>query len=297
MRYPVDDFLTKWNITAGFGFGQKTDYGSHEAVDLNDNLGGNSDLGKPLYAIAKGTITSVHNHTANFGKHLHLKIEGAWGVRWAHYAHCNEIFVKEGDVVEEGQKIATVGNSGTTYAHCHFALKREPTGVDAVAKTLDDLKKWEDPIKFIEIWMQPSLVDTVPVEKEKFADLERIKIAWNNVRTLLNVQDSETIVLSELKKLIDYEDAVIQMEEKVHKATETATELEGKLKEANETIDTLIEANKKATEQAIIDKQQLDGMSDTIDGLTKDVQDLKDIAKEPLLTGWRKFIHDWTIRR
>lgn len=297
MRYPVDDFLTKWNVTAGFGFGQKTDYGSHEAVDLNDNLGGNNDLGKPLYAIAKGTITSVHNHTINFGKHLHLKIEGKWGTRWVHYAHCNEIFVKEGDVVEEGQKIATVGNSGTTYAHCHLALKKEPTGVDAIAKTLDDLKKWEDPILFIETWMKPELVDTVPVEKEKFADLERTKTAWNNIRALLNVQDSETVVIAELKKLIDYEDAVILMEEKVQKATETANELEGKLQVAEETIETLKDANKKATEQAIIDKQQLDGMSETIVSLTKDVQDLKAISKEPLLTGWKKAIHDWTIRR
>ena len=295
MRYPVDDFLTKWNITAGFGFGQKTDYGSHEAADLNDNLGGNSDLGKPLYAIAKGTITSVHNHTVNFGKHLHLKIEGEWGTRWAHYAHCDEIFVKEGDVVEEGQKIATVGNSGTTYAHCHFALKKEPTGVDAVAKTLDDLKKWEDPIKFIEKWIQP--VTTVPVEKEKFIDLERTKAAWNKVRELLNVQDSETVVLSELKKLIDYEDAVIQMEGKVAEANEKALDLEGKLKTAEETISSLKEANKTATEQAILDKQNLDEMTETIGDLTKDVQDLKDIAKEPLLTGWKKAIHDWTIRR
>ena len=295
MRYPVDDFLTKWNVTAGFGFGAKTDYGSHEAVDLNDNLGGNSDLGKPLYAIAKGTITSVHNHTVNFGKHLHLKIEGEWGTRWAHYAHCNEIFVKEGDVVEEGQKIATVGNTGTTYAHCHFALKKEPTGVDAVAKTLDDLKKWEDPIKFIETWIQP--VTTVPVEKEKFIDLEHTKAAWNKVRELLNVQDSETVVLSEVKKLIDYEDAVIQMEGKVAEANEKALDLEGKLKTAEETISSLKEANKTATEQAILDKQNLDEMTETIGDLTKDVQDLKDIAKEPLLTGWKKSIHDWTIRR
>ena len=169
MRYPVDDFKTKWNISAGFGFGDKTDYGSHEAVDINDNLGGNNDLGKPLYAICDGKVTSVHTHTnkPSFGKHLHIKIEGPWGIRWVHYAHCNEILVIEGQQVKEGDTVATIGNSGTVYAHCHLAVKKEPTGVDAIAKTLEDLKQWENPIAFIESWMKSKM----EIEKELFEEL------------------------------------------------------------------------------------------------------------------------------
>src|SRR3990167_1693838 len=180
MRFPVSNYRTEWNITAGFGFAAKTDYGSHEAVDLNDNSGGNSDLGKPLYAIADGVVTSVHNHTAvtSFGKHIHIQIDGPWGTRYVHYAHCNEILVEVGDSVKEGQKIATVGNSGTVLAHCHFAIKKEPTGIDAIAKTLDDLKKWEDPIAFIEQWMD----DTLPVKKSDFENLVRKSTITDKVR-------------------------------------------------------------------------------------------------------------------
>ena len=152
MRHPVDNFKENWNTTAGYGFGDPTSYGFHEADDLNNNAGGNADLGQPLYAITNGQISSVHLHNTSptFGKHLHLKFEIDGKTYWAHYAHCNEIFVKEGDNVTEGQKIATVGNSGTVYAHCHFAIKNQPTGVDGIAKTKADLTKWESPIKFIE---------------------------------------------------------------------------------------------------------------------------------------------------
>lgn len=151
MRFPTDNFLTDWNTSAGYEYGDATNYGYHEADDLNLNGGGNIDLGQPLYAVADGEITSVHNHTGSptFGKHLHLKFNTDGKDYWAHYAHCNEIFVVEGQKVKQGDKIATVGNSGTVYAHCHFAIKNQPTGIDGLAKTTEDLKKWESPIAFI----------------------------------------------------------------------------------------------------------------------------------------------------
>jgi len=153
MRFPVNNYYSEWDNNAGYGFGQAVSYGFHCGKDINDNNGGNSDLGKPLYAISKGKIIGVHQHTGkgNFGKHFFLQIEGAWGIRYVHYAHCNELFVVLDQEVTEGQLIATIGNSGTTYAHCHFSIKKKTNGMDTIAKTrvqLDDA--WEDPISFIE---------------------------------------------------------------------------------------------------------------------------------------------------
>lgn len=34
MKYPTDNFKRDWNTTAGYGFGDWTDYGYHEGVDL-----------------------------------------------------------------------------------------------------------------------------------------------------------------------------------------------------------------------------------------------------------------------
>ncbi|MEA4923921.1 MAG: M23/M56 family metallopeptidase [Syntrophomonadaceae bacterium] len=47
------------------------------------------------------------------------------------YAHCDTLYVKEGDMVKAGQKIAAVGNSGnSTGPHCHFELRINGTAVD-----------------------------------------------------------------------------------------------------------------------------------------------------------------------
>lgn len=151
MRFPTDNFETDYNLTAGYGFGQKTSYGFHEANDINMNGGGNIELGQPVYAVADGEITSVHLHIGQntFGKHLHLKINIDGKDYWVHYAHLNDILVAEGAKVKKGDKLGTIGNTGTTYAHLHFAIKNQPTGVDGIAKTSEDLKKWENPIEFI----------------------------------------------------------------------------------------------------------------------------------------------------
>lgn len=155
MRWPHDNFPQDWNLTAGLGFGAQTSYGYHEAIDINDKGGGNSDLGKPIYAIADGIVTSVHRHFTipTFGNHIHYSIKGAWGERFVHCAHMKDIFVEIGQTVKEGQKIGTIGNSGTTWAHHHFAIKKQPTGIDSIANTLIALKKWEDPLQFIRTWM------------------------------------------------------------------------------------------------------------------------------------------------
>src|SRR3990167_9852669 len=133
MRLPIEDF-DKWYDAQSYG--NKTSYGYHEGCDLNLKSGGDTDLGQPIFAIAEGEVTSVHNHTGipTFGNHVHIQHDGAWGRIWCHYAHCQDIFVKSGDKVDEEQKIATLGKSGTQSGHLHFAIKKEPTGVDGLAK-------------------------------------------------------------------------------------------------------------------------------------------------------------------
>lgn len=163
MIYPTaktkKEFDAKWYNAQEFG--TKTSYGYHEADDINLKTGGDTDLGQPLYAIADGEITSVctTHPTKNFGLHLHLKFEVKEGTRWAHYAHCKAILVKEGDKVKEGEKIAELGKSGTTAAHLHFAIKNAATGIEGIAKTKEDLKKWENPIPFIEEHLNGDCVD------------------------------------------------------------------------------------------------------------------------------------------
>lgn len=172
MIYPVKNYKEEWDNHAGYDYAQAVSYGFHDGKDINDNGGGNSDLGKPLYAIANGKIVGVHEHTGQgtFGKHFFLQIDGEWGTRYVHYAHCNKILVKLNQEVKEGDQVAEVGNSGTVYAHCHFAIKKKANGMDTIASNkaqLDDA--WEDPIAFIEKYLETpqQIIDRLRAERDK----------------------------------------------------------------------------------------------------------------------------------
>lgn len=160
MKYPVQNW-SEWYSAQDFGV--KTSYGYHEGSDVNLKTGGDTDLGEDVLAIADGEVTSVHNHSTKptFGLHIHIKHVGPWGTVWCHYAHCNSLLVDIGQKVTKGQKIGTLGKSGTDVAHLHWAIKLQPTGIDAIAHTLEELQMWTDPIQFVEKWLD---YDTPPAD-------------------------------------------------------------------------------------------------------------------------------------
>ncbi len=47
------------------------------------------------------------------------------------YAHCNKIYVSQGDHITQGQEIAEVGETGNvTGPHLHFEIRRNDNLVD-----------------------------------------------------------------------------------------------------------------------------------------------------------------------
>lgn len=222
MRYPAGkdykDYLNNWYIAQGFG--AKTSYGLHEGIDLNLKTGGDTDLGQPLYCIADGEVTSAHEHATGFGKHLHISHKGEWGTVFSHYAHCQEIKVKVGDLVKEGQVIATLGKSGTEAAHLHFAIKKQPTGVDAVVKDATALLMWENPTEFLNTWggnMTNELQECLRMHGELVNEATDLKKTIETMKSekqaiLTDIENMKTAHAEEIKLLKVQLDGLINLE-------------------------------------------------------------------------------------
>lgn len=86
----------------------------HEGVDFI------ADAGTPIFAAAGGLVTVAESHN-QYG----LMVEMDHGNDFtSRYAHASRLFVKAGDVVQRGRKIAEVGTTGrTTGPHLHFEVR------------------------------------------------------------------------------------------------------------------------------------------------------------------------------
>ncbi len=99
--------------------------GSHPAVDIK------TLEGTPVYAIANGVVEESSYSSSGFGNHIvigHYDVPSPSNEDYtvdlfSSYSHLSDILVSEGDVVEKGQMIGRVGDTGTaTTNHLHFQL-------------------------------------------------------------------------------------------------------------------------------------------------------------------------------
>lgn len=92
----------------------------HTGIDIAANTG------TDIVAAMEGKVTQVSS-VGDYGNHLRIK----QGEITTLYAHCSKIYVKEGDTIKQGQKIAQVGATGNvTGPHLHFEIRRNNEFVD-----------------------------------------------------------------------------------------------------------------------------------------------------------------------
>lgn len=109
---------TKGWMTSSFGMRKSPFTGQrkmHEGLDIA------ARTGTPIYATADG-IVSQSETAPGYGKLV--VIEHGYGYK-TYYAHNSKLLVKVGQRVKRGDKIAAVGNTGSsTGSHVHYEVRR-----------------------------------------------------------------------------------------------------------------------------------------------------------------------------
>jgi murein DD-endopeptidase MepM/ murein hydrolase activator NlpD len=83
--------------------------------------------GTPVVAAAAGTVVYAGNGLRGYGNLLIIKHSGDYLTA---YAHNQALFVKEGETVAQGQKIAEMGNSDNDRVMLHFELRYQGRSID-----------------------------------------------------------------------------------------------------------------------------------------------------------------------
>jgi murein DD-endopeptidase MepM/ murein hydrolase activator NlpD len=104
------------------GYGPKPD-GLH-----NDGVNIAAPLGTPVKAADRGTVVYAGNELRGFGNLVLLKHEDGFVTA---YAHLDKIEVSKGDTVARGQRVGTVGRTGSvSEPQLHFELRRGAKAID-----------------------------------------------------------------------------------------------------------------------------------------------------------------------
>ena len=83
-------------------------------------------MGTKIKSATEGEVVLV-SEEGDYGKHIKVQI----GEVSIIYAHCNQLYVKQGDIVTQGQEIAEVGSTGnSTGPHLHFEIRYSERTVD-----------------------------------------------------------------------------------------------------------------------------------------------------------------------
>ena len=86
----------------------------HQGIDLK------APLGTPVLSSHTGRVVYAGRRLSGYGKTVVIEYSYYWA---SLYAHLNTIKVKQGDRVEQGQIIGTVGKTGkTSGVHLHFEI-------------------------------------------------------------------------------------------------------------------------------------------------------------------------------
>jgi lipoprotein NlpD len=84
-------------------------------------------MGQPILAAAAGQVVYEGGGLRGYGQLIIIKHNADF---LSAYAHCDKIYVKEGNVIKRGQRIADMGSSGAERVKLHFEIRYRGAPVD-----------------------------------------------------------------------------------------------------------------------------------------------------------------------
>jgi len=108
---------TKGTVVEGYSYND----GGNKGIDISGSRG------QPIYASAAGNVVYVGNQLRGYGNLVMIKHSEDYITA---YAHNDTTLVNIGQTVKAGQKIATMGSSGTNSVRLHFQIRYRATAID-----------------------------------------------------------------------------------------------------------------------------------------------------------------------
>lgn len=104
--------ISQYYISSYFGYR----WGKvHEAIDI-----AGSGEGSPIYAAGSGTVVTAKTNSGSLGTYVTINHNNGY---YTIYGHMHSRIVSEGQTVQKGQQIGTMGHTGfATGTHLHFGL-------------------------------------------------------------------------------------------------------------------------------------------------------------------------------
>ncbi|MEK9207515.1 MAG: peptidoglycan DD-metalloendopeptidase family protein [Patescibacteria group bacterium] len=287
-------FKSKFKITQQFGVNKeyysKFSLQGHEGIDLVPT-GSNWDILCPEDGVVVRDIDDSPSGK-NYGKNFTVWMPNSH--RAAQFCHLNSNTVKVGDIVKVGQVLGVMGDTGNTQGiHLHLNLFNVDDNGYRLNKD-NGFLGGVNPLEWLNEDGEPST--TVSVLSDVFENLVRKSTIYDNARTKLNVEDSETVFLGEIDKLVGFEDQMGQKDQKISDLTKDLAELDVKFQKLDSDHEAMRLENAKLTQAAkeFTEKQSM--WDNERSSFLIQFDDFKKLVKEPILKGWKKLVHDVIIR-
>ena len=139
-NFPHELPLENFDSEQVVGFGTKI-----HPIFKTEKFHSGIDIPAPIGTIIKSTISGivVFSGRTQSGKGIKIVIENDLGIQ-TKFAHLDRVMVEQGEIIETGQPIGTVGNSGVSIApHLHYEILINGKPVNPIIVTFDKFTKEE----------------------------------------------------------------------------------------------------------------------------------------------------------